>query len=71
MPTQTPLQYAKTEIAAGRHPNMPIDSIAGAFYLCNSDWTLLPGPSYSTRDAAIAARSKILARALAAASKAE
>lgn len=60
----TPLQYAKSEILAGRFPSMPIEYVAGSFYLCDRDWNILKGSkSYPSRDHAMHDRSKILDRA--------
>lgn len=59
----TPLQYAKSQIAAGKFANLPIYEVCGQFYLCDGDWNLLEGRAYPSRDAAIAGRSKVLAQA--------
>jgi hypothetical protein len=59
----TPFQYAKAELASERMPELPIDGVAGSFWLCSRDWSPLRGKHYASRDAAATDRSKILARA--------
>lgn len=60
----TPTQYVRAALADGKFPNMPIDDLAGTFYLCNADWAVIPGGKpYSNRDAAECDRSRIIERA--------
>jgi hypothetical protein len=60
----TPHQYAKQQLTAGKFPSMPVLHVAGSYYLCDSDWNILRGSkTYTSQDAAIADRSKILDRA--------
>lgn len=60
----TPAQYAKQELTAGRTINMPIYDVAGAYYLCDATWGILPGSKqYASKDAAASDRSKIIERA--------
>lgn len=63
----TPMQYARTQIAAGRFADMAIVEFCGAFYLCDSDYNLLKGKAFSSRDIAQRERSKVIDRALKAA----
>lgn len=58
----TPAQYIKQKRNDGKFPNMPIEHIAGGYYLCNDNWELLKGKSYSSNDEAMKARSKFLDR---------
>ena len=59
----TPAQYAKTELAAGRFPEVLIDGAAGSFWFCDRQWLPLKGKHYASKDAAMTDRSKILDRA--------
>ena len=60
----TPAQYAKQELTAGRMINMPIYAVAGSYYLCSSDWSILSGSKrYDSNDAAAGDRSKIIEKA--------
>lgn len=54
--------YIKSERLAGRFPSMPIDSLAGVFWLCDSDWKLIDDDKnwFTTREKAEAYRTKML-----------
>lgn len=59
----TPIQFAKRELSAGRFPAMHVLPLAGAFYLTDTDWHMLDGRTYKTKDHAMTDRSRILDRA--------
>ena len=60
----SPHEYAVNELRSGKHPTMGVVSVAGSHYLADKDDHLLKGLSFKSRDHAIAARSKIIDKAL-------
>lgn len=61
----TALQYAKAKIAAGQFANMTIEpGQYGTFWLGDDNFNSFPGASFTSREAAEKARSKILDKAM-------
>ena len=59
----TPQQFASSKISSGAFPSMTAEPVMGQHYLHDDTGRMLKGPGYPSRDAAEAARSKILDRA--------
>jgi hypothetical protein len=60
----TPAQYALNEFRAERHPDIGIYAVAGDFWLTDTNSSLLKARPFTTREAAITARSKAIDAAL-------
>lgn len=60
---QTAINYAKAELKAERFPEMGIYTSCGEYHLTDHDGHLLKDRAFASKDAAVTARSRIIAKA--------